>query len=189
MPELPTMSFASALLWHRWLDANHAKSDGIWLRIYKQGSGKKTVTYAEALDEALCYGWIDGQKNKGEEDSWLQKFTPRRPRSLWSKKNCEHATRLIKAKRMKARGQKEVDAAREDGRWAKAYDAASTMEIPADFMRTLEKDKRALAFFESLNRANVFAIVWRLQTAKKPETRTRRMELILQLMKDGKSFH
>ena len=189
MPEFPFKSFASALLWRRWLDANHAKSAGLWMRLYKTGSGKMSVTYAEALDEALCYGWIDGQKNKGDDHSWLQKFTPRRPRSLWSKKNRERATRLIKAKRMKASGQKQVDAAKKDGRWDKAYDAASTMEIPADFLRALEKDKRACAFFESLNRANVFAIVWRLQTAKKPQTRTRRMELILQMMKEGKSFH
>jgi uncharacterized protein YdeI (YjbR/CyaY-like superfamily) len=189
MTEMATKSFASAVFWRRWIDANHATSGGIWLRIHKKGSGKKTVTYAEALDEALCYGWIDGQKNKGDESSWLQKFTPRRPRSIWSKKNCEHATRLIKTKRMTAGGQKEVDAAKKDGRWDKAYDAASTMEIPTDFLRELKKDKRALSFFESLNRANLFAIVWRLQTAKKPETRTRRMDLFLQMMRDGKNFH
>ena len=189
MKELLTISFSSAAVWRRWLDANHATSGGIWLRIYKKDSGKKTVTYAEALDEALCYGWIDGQKNKGDENSWLQKFTPRRPRSIWSNKNREHATRLIKTKRMTASGQKEVDAAKKDWRWDKAYDAASTMEIPTDFLRELKQDKRALSFFESLNRANVFAIVWRLQTAKKPETRTRRMNLILQMMRDSKKFH
>ena len=189
MKEMLTKCFASAVLWRSWLDANHATSGGIWLRIHKKDSGKKTVTYAEALDEALCYGWIDGQKNKGDEYSWLQKFTPRRPRSMWSKKNCEHATRLIEAKRMTARGQKEVDAAKKDGRWDKAYDAASTMEIPADFLRALKKDKQALSFFESLNKANVFAIGWRLQTAKKPETRTRRMDVILQMMRDGRKFH
>ena len=187
--ELPTKLFTSAVLWRRWLDANHATSGGIWLRIYKKDSGKKTVTYAEALDDALCYGWIDGQKNKGDENSWLQKFTPRRPRSLWSKKNCEHATRLIKTKRMAASGQKEVDAAKKDGRWDKAYDAASSMEIPTDFLRELKKNKRALSFFEALNRANVFAIVWRLQTAKKPEARIKRMDLILKMMRDGKRFH
>ena len=189
MTETPIKSFSSAALWRRWLAAHHAKSAGIWLRIQKKGSGKKTVTYAEALDEALCYGWIDGQKSEADETSWLQKFTPRRPRSIWSKKNREHVTRLIEAKRMTASGQKEVDAARKDGRWDKAYDAASTMEIPADFLRALEKDSKALSFFRSLNRANVFAIVWRLQTAKKPETRTRRMELILQMMRDGRKFH
>ena len=143
MKEIPTKSFASAVLWRRWLDANHANSEGIWLRIHKKDSGKKTVTYAEALDEALCYGWIDGQKNKGDETSWLQKFTPRRRRSLWSKKNCEHATRLVETKRMTAGGQKEVDAAKKDGRWDKAYDAASTMEIPADFLRGLKKETNA----------------------------------------------
>ncbi len=189
MNEIPTKTFSSAATWRRWLDANHATSSGLWLRIYKKAAGKKTVTYAEALDEALCYGWIDGQKNKGDEASWLQKFTPRRPRSMWSKNNREHVARLVEAGRMTVRGQKEVDAARKDGRWDKAYDAASTMEIPADFLRELKKDKQALSFFESLNRTNVFAIVWRLQTAKKPETRTRRMELFFQMMKDGKKFH
>ena len=187
--EMPTKSFPSAVLWRRWLDANYATSGGIWLRIYKKDSGKKAVTYAEALDEALCYGWIDGQKNKGDENSWLQKFTPRRPRSIWSRKNCEHATRLIKAKRMNISGQKEVDAAKKDGRWDKAYDAASNMEIPTDFLREIKKDKRALAFFETLNRANLYAIVWRLQTAKKPATRVKRMDLILKMMRDGKKFH
>jgi uncharacterized protein YdeI (YjbR/CyaY-like superfamily) len=189
MKEIIPKSFSSAVLWRRWLDANNASSEGIWLRIHKTASGKKTVTYAEALDEALCYGWIDGQKDKGDETSWLQKFTPRRPRSIWSKKNREHVARLIKTKRMTASGQKEVDAAKKDGRWDKAYDAASTMEIPADFLRALKKEEQALSFFESLNRANVFAIVWRLQTAKKPETRTKRMDLILQMMRDGKKFH
>ena len=110
--EVPTKSFATAVLWRSWLDANHATSGGIWLRIYKKGSGKKTVTYAEALDEALCYGWIDGQKGKGDDASWLQKFTPRRPKSIWSRRNREHATRLIETKRMQAAGQREVDSAK-----------------------------------------------------------------------------
>lgn len=187
--EVPIKSFASTGLWRSWLDVHHATSSGIWLRIYTKGSGKKTITYAEALDEALCYGWIDGQKRKGDEHSWLQKFTPRRKGSLWSKKNREHATRLIKTKRMRASGQKEVDAAKKDGRWGKAYDAASSMEVPKDFLRELKKDKSALAFFKTLNRANVYAIVWRLQTAKKPEARMRRMELILQMIREGKRFH
>ena len=139
--EVPTKSFASAVLWRKWLDANHATSGGIWLRIYRKGSGKKTVTYAEALDEALCYGWIDGQKGKGDDASWLQKFTPRRPKSIWSRRNREHATRLIETKRMEAAGRREVDSARKDGRWDNAYAAASSMEIPADFLRELKKDK------------------------------------------------
>ena len=189
MKNVPTKSFASAALWRDWLDKHHATSAGVWLRIYKKNSEKKTVTYVEALDEALCFGWIDGQKGKGDENSWLQKFTPRRPKSLWSRKNREHATRLIKTKRMHAAGRREVDNAKKDGRWDRAYNAASTMEMPADFLRALKKDKKAFAFFKTLNRANTYAIAWRLETAKKPETRTKRMASLLNMMKEGKKLH
>ena len=185
----PVKPFASAVRWRAWLAKNGAKSNGIWLRIYKKDSGKKTVSYAEALDEALCYGWIDGQKNAYDAESFLQKFTPRRPKSIWSKRNREHVARLIKAKRMTAAGQKEVDAAKKDGRWDNAYDAASTMEIPKDFLQELRKNARAYAFFKTLNRANTYAIAWRLQTAKKPETRARRMQVLLTMMRQGKKLH
>jgi uncharacterized protein YdeI (YjbR/CyaY-like superfamily) len=172
-----------------WLEKNHAKSDGVWLRIYKKASGKKTVTYAEALDEALCYGWIDGQKNAYDTESFLQKFTPRRAKSMWSKRNREHALRLIKEKRMTIAGKAEIDAAKKDGRWEQAYDAPSTMQVPADFLRELKKDKKAFAFFKTLNKTNTYAIAWRLQTAAKPETRAKRMESLLAMMKDGKKLH
>lgn len=185
----PIKPFASAAEWREWLAKNHAKSNGIWLRIYKKGSGKKTVTYAEALDEALCYGWIDGQKDKYDAESFLQKFTPRRPKSIWSKHNREHVARLIKAKRMTPGGQTEVDAAKMDGRWDNAYDAGSTMEIPEDFLQELRKNARAFTFFKTLNRANTYAIAWRLQTAKKPETRARRMQALLTMMRQGKKLH
>jgi len=185
----PIKPFASAATWREWLAKNYAKSNGIWLRIYKKDSGKKTVSYAEALDEALCYGWIDGQKDKYDAESFLQKFTPRRPKSIWSKRNREHVARLTKAKRMVAAGQSQVDAAKKDGRWDSAYDAPSTMEVPADFLQELKKDARAYAFFKTLNRANAYAIAWRLQTAKKPETRARRMQTLLALMHQGKKLH
>ena len=185
----PIKPFASAAQWRDWLTKNHTKSSGIWLRIYKKGSRKKTVTYAEALDEALCYGWIDGQKDKYDAESFLQKFTPRRPKSIWSKRNREHVERLTKEKRIFAAGQKEVDAAKKDGRWDKAYDAGSTMKVPEDFLRELKKDVRAYDFFKTLNRANTYAIAWRLQTAKKPETRARRMQTLLGMMQQGKKLH
>jgi uncharacterized protein YdeI (YjbR/CyaY-like superfamily) len=185
----PTLSFKAAQAWRTWLERNQMKSEGAWLRIYKKGSGKRTVTYAEALDEALCYGWIDGQKKAYDDESFLQKFTPRRPKSMWSKRNREHALRLIKEKRMTAAGRAEIDAAKKDGRWEQAYDAASTMQVPADFLKALKKDKKGYEFFKALNKANTYAIAWRLQTAKKPETRAKRMAALLTMMKDGKKLH
>lgn len=185
----PIRSFTTAQAWRAWLEKNHAKGNGIWLRIYKKDSGKKTVTYAEALDEALCFGWIDGQKKAYDAESFLQKFTARRPKSLWSKRNQEHVSRLTKEKRMTAAGQAEVDAAKKDGRWEQAYDAASAMTVPEDFLKALKKDKGAYEFFKTLNKANTFAIGWRLQTARKPETRAKRMAILLTMMKEGKKLH
>lgn len=182
-------SFATGVEWRTWLAKMHAKSDGVWIRIYKKGSGKKTVTYAEALDNALCYGWIDGQKKAHDAESFLQRFTPRRPRSVWSKRNREHVARLIKEKRMTDAGLKEVLAAKQDGRWDRAYDTPSSMQIPEDFLKELKKDKKAYEFFKTLNRANTYAIAWRLQTAKKLETRARRMEGLLAMMRQRKKLH
>ncbi|MBX2905353.1 MAG: YdeI/OmpD-associated family protein [Taibaiella sp.] len=187
--EAPIKSFASADAWEKWLSANHVKSDGIWLRIFNKESGKKTVTYAGALDEALCYGWIDGQKKKYDEESWLQKFTPRRPRSIWSKRNIEHVDRLTQENKMKAAGLKAFEDAKNDGRLAAAYDSPANATIPDDFLGQLEKNKKAKNFFESLNKANKFAISWRLQTTKKPETRQKRMNVILDMLANGEKFH
>lgn len=185
----PTLSFASASEWEQWLGANHAGSDGIWLRIYNKESGEKTVTYAEALDVALCYGWIDGQKKKLDGDSWIQKFTPRRARSIWSKRNIEHIERLTSENRMKPAGLKAYEAAKHDGRLAAAYDAPSGATTPEDFLQLLEQNIAAKSFFDSLNKANKYAITWRLQTAKKPETRARRMSTILEMLARGEKFH
>jgi uncharacterized protein YdeI (YjbR/CyaY-like superfamily) len=175
--------------WAGWLDKNQEKSQGIWLRFFKKGSGLASLNYAEALDEALCYGWIDGQSKSYDEKSWIQKFTPRRPKSVWSKRNTEHIARLIDAGRMKPAGLKQVEAAKADGRWQKAYDSPKNMEAPEDFLRELAKNKKAWAFYQSLNRANTYAIAYRLQTAKKPETRDKRMKEILTLLKNGKKLH
>ena len=187
--EAPTKSFASANAWAKWLAAHHAKSDGIWLRIFNKASGEKTVTYAEALDEALCYGWIDGQKKKMDSDSWIQKFTPRRPRSIWSKRNIEHIERLTNETRMKPAGLKAFEEAKNDGRLAAAYDSPANSTTPDDFLQRLEKNQEAKAFFHSLNKANKFAITFRLQTAKKPETREKRMNIILEMLAKGEKFH
>jgi uncharacterized protein YdeI (YjbR/CyaY-like superfamily) len=175
--------------WEAWLKVNHSKVPGVWLRLQKKDSPEKSPTYAEALDVALCYGWIDGQKNRYDEISWIQKFTPRRSRSIWSKRNIEHVERLIKARKMRAAGLAEVEAAKKDGRWKVAYDSPSKTTISADFLKSLRKNKKAEAFFKTLNKTNLFAIAYRLQTAKKPETREKRMKVILEMLAQGKKFH
>ena len=189
LKEHPILSFASAREWRAWLAKNHDQSNGIQLRIFKKTSGERSVSYDEALDEALCFGWIDGQRKTHDEKSWIQKFTPRRPKSVWSKRNREHVARLTKEKRMMPAGLEQVESAKKDGRWDSAYDSPKNMEVPPDFLREIEKDKSAYAFFKTLNRANLYAIAWRLQTAKKPETREKRMKAMLAMLAEGKKFH
>lgn len=157
--------------------------------MYKKGTGIASVTYDQALDVALCYGWVDGQLKSYDAESYIQKFTPRRTRSNWSKRNTEHVARLIKSGEMRAAGLREVEAAKADGRWAAAYDAPSQATLPQDFLRELKKDATAYAYFKTLSKANVYAIAYRLQTAKKPETRERRMKQILLMLADGKAVH
>ena len=183
------VAFKTAAAFRAWLEVNHGQCEGIWLRLFKKDSGQATVTYAEALDEALCFGWIDGQVKSLDELSWIQKFTPRRARSGWSKRNTEHVERLIRAGLMMPAGLLAVTAAKADGRWQTAYDSPKNARPPEDFLKALGKNKKAKAFFETLNRANVYAIVHRLQTAKKPETRARRMEMILARLGRGEKFH
>ncbi|EOQ89663.1 bacteriocin-protection protein, YdeI/OmpD-associated family [Leptospira yanagawae serovar Saopaulo str. Sao Paulo = ATCC 700523] len=183
-------SFSSQKEWKDWLSVHFDSiDDGIWLRIFKKDSGIKTITYDEALEEALCFGWIDSQKKKYDETSWIQKFTPRRAKSIWSKRNREKVEKLIKEKRMQPSGLKEVEAAKKDGRWEKAYDSQSNMEMPKDFLVQLKKNKKAHEFFQSLNKSNHFAIAWRLQTAKKPETREKRMKQLLEMMENQQKLH
>jgi uncharacterized protein YdeI (YjbR/CyaY-like superfamily) len=187
--DLPVIVAASPVAWEKWLGKNHTKSDGIWLRIYKKDSEVKTVSYAEALEGALCHGWIDGQKKSYDAMSFLQKFTPRRARSVWSKINTQHVERLTKLGRMKAAGLEAVVAAKGDGRWAQAYDSARTADVPQDFLKELSRYAGATAFFKTLNGTNVYSIVWRLQTAKKPETRARRLKAICEMLAKGEKFH
>jgi len=187
--DLPVIPFATPALWEAWLAQNHAVSNGIWLRFYKKDSGIASVRYAEALDVALCYGWIDAQLKSIDELCYKQHFTPRRKRSMWSKRNIEHIARLTAEGRMKPAGLKQVDAAKADGRWELAYDPAGTMTLPDDFVNELVKDKNAYAFYESLNKANQYAIAWRIQTAKRPETRVKRMNEILGMLGKGEKYH
>jgi uncharacterized protein YdeI (YjbR/CyaY-like superfamily) len=187
--EAPIVVFDSPSAWERWLAKHHAESPGIWLRIYKKAAGQRSLTYAQALEGALCYGWIDSQKRPKDARSWLQRFGPRRPRSGWSRINTLAAERLIKAARMKPAGLREVAAAKKDGRWQRAYDSPRAATIPADFLEELSRDKQAQSFFEGLNRANIYAIAYRLQTARKPETRERRMRSLLAMLARGEKFH
>src|SRR5688572_23878341 len=177
--DLPILAFKSARPWEQWLTKHGATSTGVWMRLYKKGTSTQSITYAEALDIALCHGWIDSQKRSYDDVSWIQRFTPRRPKSPWSKINITHIQRLTAAGKMKASGLREVENAKADGRWERAYDSARSMTLPKDFLTALNKHKGAKRFFESLNKTNLYAIAYRLQTAKKPETRARRMKLIL----------
>jgi uncharacterized protein YdeI (YjbR/CyaY-like superfamily) len=186
---MKTLSFPSAPEWREWLAQNHDQSNGILLRIYKKNSGVASVSYAQALDQALCYGWIDGQKLPGDNQSWLQTFMPRRPKSGWSKKNTEHAERLIKSGDMTAAGLKEIGAAKADGRWHAAYDSFGSASIPDDFIKAVAANKKAKAFFETLNKTSLYSIAYRLQTAKKPETRQKRMRAIIEMLARGETFH
>jgi len=186
--DLPILPFADAGAWDAWLVAN-AASKGLWLKIAKKDSGIATVTYAGALDVALCHGWIDGQKRSFDGDYFLQRFTPRRPKGLWSKINIGHAERLIAEGRMRAGGQREIDAAKADGRWDAAYDGARSMETPPELAAALAKNKKARMFFEALDKTNRYSVCWRVQTAKKPETRAKRVEALVAMLARGEKIH
>lgn len=192
MTELNTLlirGFKTPEAFETWLGKNHDKSNGLWLKIFKKDSGKKTITYAEALDVALCYGWIDGQKQAYDEEAWLQKFSPRSAKSIWSKINIGHVERLINEGRMTSAGLKAIENAKANGSWEKAYDSPGKMTIPEDFLQELSKNKKAQAFFKGLNKTNLFSIAFRLQTAKKLETREKRMKEIIQMLAKGEKFH
>ena len=186
---LPIIAFGSQKKWEAWLAKYHRKSSGIWIRFFKKDSDVPSVSYDEALDAALCYGWIDGQLAKHDERSWLRKFTPRKPKSVWSKRNVGHVQRLTREGRMKQAGLEEVERAKADGRWGKAYDSPSNMIVPEDFIKLLSKNRKAKAFFDTLNKTNKYSIAWRLQTAKKPETRDKRMNAIIEMLARGETFH
>src|SRR5918992_4524259 len=187
--DLPIVPFASRDAWEAWLKEHHAASDGLWLKIAKKGSGIETVPYVEALEAALCYGWIDGQKASCGDHYWLQRFTPRRARSKWSKVNRQKATELIKRGKMKPAGLREVERAKADGRWDAAYDAQSTATVPDDLRRELEKNDKAREFFATLDSANRYAILYQIQDAKRPETRARRIAKYVAMLSEQKKIY
>jgi uncharacterized protein YdeI (YjbR/CyaY-like superfamily) len=187
--EMPVMAFSSQQEWKEWLHVQHSLYDGVWMRIYKKDTGIPSVNHEEALDIALCYGWIDGQAKKYDETSYLQKFTPRRKRSMWSKRNIEKVTRFIEEGKMHDAGMKAIEAAKADGRWQSAYDSPSNAEIPEDFILELSKDAAGYAFFKTLNKANLYAIAWRLQTATKPAIRAKRMKTLLEMLSRKEKLH
>ena len=183
------ISFADAPAWSRWLASHHGSSSGVWLKLAKKGSKLASVTYAEALDIALCHGWIDSQVKSYDALSYLQRFSPRRARSVWSKLNTGHVERLIRTGRMKPAGQRQIDAAKADGRWAAAYVSGRGAVLPDDFLQAVARNAKAKRFLATLNRHNLYAVIYRLQTAKRPETRTRRIQTFVARLAKGEKFH
>lgn len=179
---LPILLFANRQEWAGWLDSHHADSPGLWLRLAKKASGMTSVTYDEAVEVALCYGWIDGQKKSLDAVSWLQKFTRRTPKSIWSKVNTEKAQRLIEEGKMKPAGLRQVELAKQDGRWAAAYEPQSTSVVPADLQAALEGNAAAMNFFATLDSRNRYAILFRIQSARRPDTRARRIEQFVAML-------
>ena len=188
-PDIAPRLFRNAKAFETWLKKNHATSDGLWLRIARKGAGQPSVTYAEAVEIALCWGWIDGQKKGLDDQHFLQRFTPRRARSIWSKINVDKVAALTEAGRMQPAGQAQVDAAKADGRWAKAYDGARTSTVPDDLLAALDADPKAKAFFATINASNRYAILWRVQTALKPETRAKRIAQLVAMLARGEVVH
>ena len=187
--ELAPTLFKSAKAFEAWLKKNHATSEGLWLKIAKRGSNEPSVTYPEAVEIALCWGWIDGQKKSLDDQHYLQRFTPRRARSVWSRINVNKVQALIEAGRMQAPGQAQIEAAKADGRWARAYDSARTSTVPEDLQAALEAEPAAKTFFASINASNRYAILWRIQTAARAETRARRIAQLVEMLARGETIH
>ncbi|MBS0316516.1 MAG: YdeI/OmpD-associated family protein [Proteobacteria bacterium] len=183
------LRFATQRAFEAWLRKNHAGSDGVWLLIAKAGAEELTLTYPQAVEAALCHGWIDAQKKALDASHWLQRFTPRRARSLWSKTNRAKAEALIQSGRMQPSGMAEIDRAKEDGRWGAAYDGARTAVVPHDLQAALDARPEAQGFFARLDGANRYAVLWRVQTARRPETRARRIETLVEMLARGGKIH
>jgi uncharacterized protein YdeI (YjbR/CyaY-like superfamily) len=187
--QLESLYFESPADWEAWLEAHHADSPGVWLQIAKAGAGVASATYAQALEVALCYGWIDGQKAALDERFWRQKFTPRRARSGWSRVNREKVTELMAVGRMRPAGLRQVELAQADGRWDAAYASQRTMAVPPDLERAFETHPAARDFFGTLNSANRYAVLYRIETAKRPETRAARIEKLVAMLERGEKIH
>jgi uncharacterized protein YdeI (YjbR/CyaY-like superfamily) len=186
---LPIIHFESQEDWEAWLQENCKTSGGIWIKLAKKDSEIESVSRQEALDIAICYGWIDGQAASFDDNFWMQRFTRRRPKSKWSKINCQKATELMAQGKMKARGLEEVESAKRDGRWDKAYDSQRTMTVPDDLRKKLDENPRASEFFANLDSKNRYAILYRIHDAKKLETRARRIEKFVAMLNEGKKIH
>jgi uncharacterized protein YdeI (YjbR/CyaY-like superfamily) len=186
---LPIIAFKNLAAVERWLEVQPANSPGLWMKLAKAGSGIASVTKAEAIDAALCHGWIDGQLDKYDDAFWLVRFTPRKVRSKWSQVNRARAEELIEARRMRPQGLAQIEAARTDGRWDAAYAPASTAEVPPDFQAALDRNPKAAAFFATLTGANRYAILYRIETAKKPETRARKIATFIGMLERHETVH
>jgi uncharacterized protein YdeI (YjbR/CyaY-like superfamily) len=187
--DVPIIAFETQHDWHTWLDEHQAEPSGVWLKIAKKAAGIPTVTYADALESALCYGWIDGQKRAFDDRYFLQRFTPRRANSIWSRVNRDKAMALIAEGRMQPAGLQQVELAKGDGRWEAAYQSQRTMTIPDDLQRALDENPQAKEFFGTLNSSNRYAILWRVETAKKPETRAARIATYIEMLTKGEKIH
>jgi uncharacterized protein YdeI (YjbR/CyaY-like superfamily) len=187
--DLPTLAFASQRDWDAWLEGYHAEARGVWLKIAKKATGIPSITHAEALESALRYGWIDGQRTRFDDTYFLQKFTSRRPRSGWSRVNVEKAMALIEQGRMRPAGLREVERAKADGRWDAAYDSQSTITVPEDLQRELDANPEAKAFFATLDSRNRYAILYRLQMAKKAATRAARIQKFVEMLSQGQKIY
>lgn len=189
LSELPVLSFKRQRAWTSWLEKHHAKSSGVWLRLAKKAAGVESVNYAEALEAALCYGWIDGQKKSDGDSAWLQKFTPRSKKSIWSKINREKVLALIESGQMKPAGLQEIERAKEDGRWTAAYEGQKAATVPDDLQAALNRNASAKAFFATLNSKNRYAILFRIQTAKKAETRAKRIQQFIEMLAKNEKLY
>ena len=186
--ELPIVDAADQQAWRAWLEVNNADEAGAWLKLAKKGAPTASVSYAEALEEAICFGWIDGQVRRFDEHFYLQRFTPRRSKSKWSQINRESAARLLAEGRIRPSGLAQIEAAKADGRWEDAYPAQSEATVPEDFQRALDRDPRARSFFETLTGSNRYAFLYRLHNVRKPESRARRIEGYIELLREGKTL-
>jgi uncharacterized protein YdeI (YjbR/CyaY-like superfamily) len=187
--ELPVLRFGSADAWRQWLATDGATSPGAWLKIARKGTAEPTVSYQEALEVALCFGWIDGQKGSLDDAHWLQRFTPRKPGSRWSRRNTQQADELIAAGRMQPAGLREVELAKADGRWQQAYAGQRDAVVPDDLRRALDANQAAAEFFETISSVNRFAILYRIQAVKRPDTRARKIEQYVQMLAEHKTIH
>lgn len=183
------MTFKTAQAWTNWLDKHHHTSTGVWLQIAKKDVVPASMTYAEALDAALCYGWIDGQKKPLNAESWLQRFVPRSPRSIWSRINRDKAEALIAGGRMQPAGHAAIEHARKNGRWETAYESASRASVPADLQAALDANPTAKSFFETLDKANRYAVLFRIQTSQKAETRARKIVQFVEMLARKEKVH